>query len=63
MRKFWLGIVFMLVSGFITYASLTGAHDPDLVGIATVIGAMAGGVFGVVWGNVREHASKANDQK
>lgn len=59
MRKFWLGVIFMAVSGFITFASLNGQHPPDLVGLATVIGAIAGGVLGVVWGNVREHDAKA----
>jgi multisubunit Na+/H+ antiporter MnhB subunit len=48
----------MIVSGFITWAALNGAHDPDLVGIATVIGAIAAGLFGIVWGNVKEHQSK-----
>jgi len=63
MRKFWLGFMFMVVSGFITWASLTGNHEPDLVGLATVIGAIAGGVFGVVWGNVKEHqaSNKPNE--
>jgi outer membrane lipoprotein SlyB len=61
MRKFWLGVIFMFVSGFVTYASLTGTHEPDLVGLATVIGAIAGGVLGVVWGNVKEHQSKVGN--
>jgi hypothetical protein len=61
MRKFWLGIVFMVVSGFITFAALNGAHDPDLVGLATVIGAIAGGVLGVVWGNTQEWKAKKGE--
>jgi hypothetical protein len=61
MRKFWLGFVFMLVSGFVTFASLTGTHEPDLIGIATVIGAIAGGLFGVIYGNIKEH--QANGKK
>lgn len=57
MRKFWLGVSFMTVSGVLSWAAIQ--HGTDLVGLATVIGAIAGGVFGVVWGNSQEWKAKA----
>jgi hypothetical protein len=53
MRKFWLGVIFMVCSTFITHSGI--GQGTDLVGLATVIGALAGGLFGIVWGNVKEH--------
>jgi len=59
-RKTILGTSFLACCTFIAYAALTGTHEPDLIGLSTFIGAMAGGMFGVVWGNVKEHQAKAN---
>mgnify|MGYP001579326869 CR=1 FL=1 len=58
MRKFWLGAIFIAASTFIITTALNGQHPPDLIGLATVIGAIAGGLFGIVWGNVKEHQAK-----
>jgi hypothetical protein len=59
MRKFWLGIGFMCVGGVLGWKGIdTGS---DLVGLSTIIGAIAGGLFGVVWGNAQEH--RANGKK
>lgn len=55
MRKFWLGMAFLACSTFIVFAGIK--QGTDLVGLATVIGAQAGGILAVVWGNVKEHAS------
>ena len=57
MRKFWLGIAFLAVSTFIAYAGIT--NGSDLVGLATVMGAQAGGVLAIVWGNAQEHKAKS----
>lgn len=55
MRKFWLGIGFLACSTFIVWAGI--GQGSDLVGLATVIGAQAGGILAIVWGNVKEHQS------
>lgn len=52
-RKLILGIAFLACSTFIAWAGII--QSSDLVGLATIIGAMAGGTFGLVWGNVKEH--------
>ena len=54
-RKLILGLAFTVASTWITLAGIT--QGSDLVGLATVIGAIAGGVFGVVYGNIKEHAN------
>lgn len=54
-RKNILGYVYIGCSTFLVNAMLLGKHDPDFVGIATVIGALATGVVALVWGNVKEH--------
>ncbi len=56
MRKLILGLAFLACSTFICYAGIK--QGSDLVGLATVLGALAGGTFGIVWGNVKEHESK-----
>lgn len=50
-RKNVLGYIFI---GCTTYL-VANAPPADYVGLSTVIGTMAAGVFGLVWGNVKEH--------
>ena len=55
MRKFWLGMGFMAVGAVLGWKGIdTGS---DLVGLSTIIGAIAGGLFGVIYGNIKEHQS------
>ena len=55
-RKLTLGLAFLACATFIVYVGI-GAGS-DLLGLSTVIGAIAAGVFGLIWGNVQEHAAK-----
>jgi len=55
-RKVIIGIAFIAGSTFIAYAGIR--NGSDLVGIATVIGALAGGTFGIIWGNAQEHKAQ-----
>jgi len=59
-RKNVLGYVFLGCVTFLANAMVISNHDPDYVGMATVIGAMAAGLGAIVWGNVKEHQAKAN---
>ena len=59
MRKFWLGIAFLVAASFIGYAGIV--NHSDLVGLATVVGAMAAGTFSIVWGNAQEWKAKASN--
>jgi hypothetical protein len=61
-RKNMLGYVYICCSTFLVNAMLIGKHEPDYVGMATVIGALATGVVALVWGNVKEHQAKSNDE-
>jgi uncharacterized membrane protein YjjB (DUF3815 family) len=56
MRKLILGLAFLGCATFIVYAGIQ--EKSDLVGLATVIGALAGGTFGIVWGNTQEWKAK-----
>lgn len=62
-RKNILGYVYVGCSTFLVNAMLIGKHDPDYVGMATVIGALATGVVALVWGNVKEHEHKAQPKE
>ena len=53
MRKFYLGLGFLACTTFLTAVAIF--QKTDLLGLSTVIGAMAGGVLAIVWGNVKEH--------
>ena len=55
-RKMLLGLVFLSCATFIAYAGIV--NKSDLVGLATIIGAMAAGVLSIVWGNVKEHEAE-----
>jgi hypothetical protein len=56
-RKNVLGYIFIFCTTFLVYQMITDTKPYDFLGIATVIGAMATGLCGVVWGNVQEHKS------
>lgn len=59
-RKSVLGFVFLGCSTFLV-ALEAQKVTADYVGMSTVVGAIAAGVFGLVWGNVQEHkAQKTN---
>jgi len=52
-RKLILGSVFILCSSILAFAAIRSGTD--LVGLSTVIGAMAAGVGVVVYGNIKEN--------
>lgn len=52
-RKVIIGLAFIAAGTFISVAGIRSGSD--LIGLASVIGAIAGGVFGIVWGNAQEH--------
>jgi hypothetical protein len=62
-RKNILGYVYLGCSTFLVNAMLIGRHEPDFVGMATVIGALATGVVALVWGNVKEHENKRKPEE
>ena len=55
-RKLIMGVAFMLCSTFLVWQGIRSGVD--LLQLSTPIGAMAGGLFGVVWGNVKEMGTK-----
>lgn len=57
-RKLILGIVFLLCVTFLSYVGIT--RQSDLLGLSTVIGAISAGVFGIVYGNIKEHQVENN---
>ncbi len=57
-RKTIWTLAFLGCSTFLVNAMLIGKHDPDFVGMATVIGAISVGLGGLVYGNIREHQAK-----
>lgn len=60
LRKVIIGLAFIAGATFISYAGIK--NGSDLVGLATVIGALAGGVFGIIWGNAKEHEATTPKQ-
>jgi len=54
-RKLIMCIAFLGCSTYLVSAALSNSTSPDLVGLSTVIGAIAAGVFSLSWGNVQEH--------
>jgi hypothetical protein len=68
-RKFWLGFIlglaFLAVSLVLGYTAMTVAPQVPLVGLSTVIGAIAVGLGSImatfVWGNAKEYEAK-NEQ-
>jgi len=61
LRKVIIGIAFIAGGTFVAYAGIR--NGSDLVGIATVIGALAGGTFGIIWGNAQEHKSQTSSNQ
>jgi len=58
LRKVIIGLAFIAGATFIIYTGIkTGS---DLLGLSTVIGALAGGVFGIIYGNIAEHKAEAS---
>jgi hypothetical protein len=57
-RKNVLGYQFIACSTFIVWSAQTSSGVVDYSGLMMVIGAIAAGVGGLVWGNVREHQVK-----
>jgi len=55
-RKNVLGYIFLLCTTFLVYQMIEKGN-PDYLGMATVIGAIAAGLGATVWGNVQEHKS------
>lgn len=55
-RKLTLGLIFIFCCTFLIWQGIRA--NADLVGLSTVLGAMAAGVFGVIWGNVKEDRNK-----
>lgn len=58
-RKMALGYCFLITTSLLVIFALTGKHEPDLLGLSSVIGAQAIGVGAIVWGNVKQHAIEA----
>lgn len=56
-RKTVMCFAFLACTTLLAYKSLQLA-EPDLVGLSTVIGAIAAGVGALVWGNVKEHQAQ-----
>ena len=59
-RKNVLGYIFLTCTAYIVNAMIIGGNKPDYIGMSTVIAAIAAGLVGVVWGNVKEHQSAEN---
>ena len=59
-RKIIIGLAFLAGATFISYEGIK--NGSDLLGVGTVIGAIAGGVFGIVWGNAQEHKAENSGQ-
>lgn len=53
LRKVIIGLAFIGCSTFLCYAGIK--EKSELLGLATVIGAIAGGVLAIVYGNVKEN--------
>ena len=53
LRKVIIGLAFIGAGAFIAYAGIK--EHSELLGLGTVIGALAGGVFGIIYGNIKEN--------
>ena len=56
LRKVIIGLAFIAGATFIIYTGIK--LGSDLLGLSTVIGALAGGVFGIIYGNIKEHQAE-----
>ena len=61
LRKVIIGLAFVGASTFLGYAGIK--EHSELLGLATVIGAVASGVLAIIWGNTKEHESAAAQPK
>ena len=52
-RKLILGLAFLCCSTFLVHTAIQ--EGAALTGVATTLGAMSAGVFGLVWGNVKDY--------
>ena len=57
-RKNTLGYLFIGCSTFLIWSAQHTPTTVDYPGLMMVIGAIAAGVGGLVWGNVQEHREK-----
>lgn len=56
-RKTAMCFAFLACTTLLTYKAMQRT-EPDLIGLSTVIGAIAAGVGALVWGNVKEHQAQ-----
>ena len=56
LQKINSGNIFYCLLQPLIYAGIR--EGADLVGLSTVVAALAGGTFGVVWGNIKENSKK-----
>ena len=63
-RKFLLGVLFVLCNTALAIILIISGEIGfgDLSGVATVIGAQAGGLGVIVWGNAKEHQAQAQSR-
>lgn len=54
-RKVIIGLAFICASTFLINAGIK--EKSELLGLASVIGALAAGTFGIIYGNMQEHKS------
>ena len=61
-RKLVLGIAYL---ASVTFVAITALSQPvtDYVGVASIIGAIGGGLFGVIYGNVKEHQAENGNKE
>lgn len=53
LRKVIIGLAFIAAGTFICFTGIK--EKSELLGLASVLGALAAGVFGIIYGNVQEH--------
>lgn len=59
-RKVIIGLVFIAAVTFVAYTGIK--EKSELLGLASVIGAVSAGVFGIIYGNIQEHKAEASKQ-
>jgi len=52
-RKLVLGITYLIITAGLTFAGIRAGTD--LVSLSSTIAIIGGGLFGVIYGNVKEH--------
>ena len=61
LRKVIIGLMFIGCSTFLVSTGIKSGSD--LIGLSTVIGAMAAGVFGIIYGNIQENKFLSETKK